>query len=164
MTPEEILSYPAKVLTKEQRESYFTKGFVSVPELVPNDILGDLQRNTKDFVEQSKNVTQSDDRFDIGPDHTKDKPVLRRLKSPDTASEVYWSFSKGLMAEVAEDLVGPNVIFHHSKLNFKWFDASDTVKWHQDIQFFPHANYYILTIGCYLSDTTMDNGPLAALP
>ena len=164
MTPEEILSYPAKVLTKEQRESYFTKGFVCVPELVPNDILGELQRNTKDFVEQSKNVTQSDDRFDIGPDHTRDKPVLRRLKSPDTASEAYWSFSKGLMAEVAEDLVGPNVIFHHSKLNFKWFDASDTVKWHQDIQFFPHTNYNVLTIGCYLSDTTMDNGPLAALP
>ena len=77
MTPEEILSYPAKVLTKEQRESYFTKGFVSVPEFVPKDIVGELQRTTKDFVEQSKNVTQSDDRFDIGPDHTKDKPVLR---------------------------------------------------------------------------------------
>ena len=69
------------------------------------------------------------------------------------------------MAEIAEDLLGPSVIFFIiQKLNFKWFDASDTVKWHQDIQFFPHANYYILTIECYLSDTTMDNGPLAALP
>ena len=86
MTPEEILSYPAKVLTEEQRESYFTKGFVSVPDLVPNDILGELQRNTKDFVEQSKNVTQSDNRFDTGPDHCREKPVLRRLKSPDTAN------------------------------------------------------------------------------
>ena len=32
------------------------------------------------------------------------------------------------MADVAADLVGPNVVFHHSKLNFKWFDESDTVK------------------------------------
>ena len=164
MVPEEILSYPAKVLTQDQRESYFTKGFISVPELVPQDILGELQRTTEDFVEHSKNVIQSNDRFDIGPTHNEEKPVLRRLKSPDTASVAYWNFSKGLMADVAEDLVGPNVIFHHSKLNFKWFDASDTVKWHQDIQFFPHTNYNVLTIGCYLSDTTMDNGPLAALP
>ena len=67
------------------------------------------------------------------------------------------------MADVAADLVGPNVVFHHSKLNFKWFDASDTVKWHQDIQFFPHTNYNVITIGCYLADTDMSNGPLAAL-
>ena len=68
------------------------------------------------------------------------------------------------MADVAADLAGPNVVFHHSKLNFKWFDASDTVKWHQDIQFFPHTNYNVFTIGCYLADTDMENGPLAILP
>jgi len=43
------------------------------------------------------------------------------------------------------------------------FDESDTVKWHQDIQFFPHTNYNVLTIGCYLADTDMNNGPLAVL-
>ena len=32
------------------------------------------------------------------------------------------------MADVAADLVGPNVAFRHSKLNFKWSDESDTVK------------------------------------
>lgn len=163
MTPDEILSYPARVLTQEQRKAYFDKGFVNVDEIVPANILKSLQDTTQDFVEQSKSISASDDRFDIGPDHSANNPVLRRLKSPDTASDAYWNFSTGLMADVAADLVGPNVVFHHSKLNFKWFDASDTVKWHQDIQFFPHTNYNVLTIGCYLADTTMDNGPLAAL-
>ncbi|MEO1687714.1 MAG: phytanoyl-CoA dioxygenase family protein, partial [Pseudomonadota bacterium] len=51
----------------------------------------------------------------------------------------------------------------HSKLNFKWFDATDAVKWRQDIQFFPHANDNVVTIGCYLADTDMTNGPPAAL-
>ena len=37
------------------------------------------------------------------------------------------------------------------------------MKWHQDIQFFPHTNYNVLTIGCYLADTDMNNGPLAVL-
>ncbi|MEO1494927.1 MAG: phytanoyl-CoA dioxygenase family protein [Pseudomonadota bacterium] len=163
MTPEEILSHPARVLTESQREKYFTDGFVSVEEIVPADTLAHLQQVTDDFQNASRKVTASDDTFDIGPGHGPDSPVLRRLKSPDIQHEAFWAFSTGLMADVAADLVGPNVVFHHSKLNFKWFDASDTVKWHQDIQFFPHTNYNVLTIGCYLADTDMSNGPLAAL-
>ena len=108
-------------------------------------------------------MTESNNVFDIGPGHSYENPVLRRLKSPDENHQEYWNFSKGLMADVASDLVGPNVTFHHSKLNFKWYDKSDTVKWHQDIQFFPHTNYNVLTIGCYLEDTDMNNGPLAVL-
>ena len=42
MTPEEILSHPARVLTEAQREKYFTDGFVSVAEIVPEDVLSEL--------------------------------------------------------------------------------------------------------------------------
>jgi ectoine hydroxylase len=163
MTPEQILAYPSRVLTQAQRQQYFEHGYVGVQELVPADILAKLQAVTRDFVKQSCAVSRSDESFDIGPGHGPNNPVLRRLKSPDEQSQVYWNFATGLMADIAADLVGPNVTFHHSKLNFKWFDESDTVKWHQDIQFFPHTNYNVLTIGCYLSDTDMINGPLAVL-
>lgn len=163
MTPEEILACPARVLSQSQREHYFEHGFVGVDSLLPQDTLSALQSVTAEFVEQSKSVSESGSVFDIGAGHSADRPVLRRLKSPDDRHETYWSFASGLMADVAADLVGPNVVFHHSKLNFKWFDESDTVKWHQDIQFFPHTNYNVLTIGCYLADTDMQNGPLAVL-
>lgn len=164
MTPEEILDHPARVLTQEQRAHYFREGFVCVEDFVPADVLAELVSVTHEFVNQSRAETSSGKIFDIGPGHGSDHPVLRRLKGPDDQHATYWSFAKGLMAEVAADLVGPNVVFHHSKLNFKWFDDSDTVKWHQDIQFFPHTNYNVLTIGCYLSDTDMNNGPLAVKP
>lgn len=163
MKAEDILKIPARVLTRAQREKYFEDGFCSVAEIVPGDTLEELQRVTAAFQDQSRQVTASDDTFDIGPDHSADHPVLRRLKTPDIQHDAYWNFTTGLMADVAVDLLGPNVVFHHGKLNFKWFDASDTVKWHQDIQFFPHTNYNVLTIGCYLSDTDMSNGPLAAV-
>lgn len=163
MTPEEILSHAPRVLTQAQREKYFTDGFVSVEEIVPADTLAALQAVTTEFVDKSRAETEPGNTFDIGPGHSADTPVLRRLKRPDDQHATYWSFATGLMADVAADLVGPNVTFHHSKLNFKWYDDSDTVKWHQDIQFFPHTNYNVLTIGCYLADTDMNNGPLAAL-
>ena len=164
MKPEEILSYPARVLTQAQREHYFEHGYVGVESLVPKETLDELVRVTNEFVDKSRAVTQSGDTFDIGPGHSSEKPVLRRLKSPDDQHESYWNFATGIMADVAADLAGPNVVFHHSKLNFKWFDESDTVKWHQDIQFFPHTNYNVFTIGTYLADTDMKNGPLAILP
>ena len=164
MTPEEILSVPARILSQAQREHYFEQGYVGVESLVPKDILNELVVLTNQFVDTSRSVSQSDGVFDIGPGHGKDNPVLRRLKKPDDQHDLYWEFSSGIMADVAADLVGPNVVFHHSKLNFKWFDESDTVKWHQDIQFFPHTNYNVLTIGCYLADTDMNNGPLAVKP
>jgi ectoine hydroxylase-related dioxygenase (phytanoyl-CoA dioxygenase family) len=163
MLPEEVLKYPARILTQAQRQKYFTDGYVSVEEIVPSNILAELQRVTAEFTEKSRDIIVSDDTFDISPSHSADNPVLRRLKSPDIRHKAYWNIITGLMADVAADLVGPNVVFHHSKLNFKWYDANDTVKWHQDIQFFPHTNYNVLTIGCYLADTDMNNGPLAAL-
>lgn len=163
MKSEQVLKEAPRVLTQAQREHYFEHGFVGVEELIPPEILARLQQTTEEFVDQSRAVTQSDDRFDVAPEHSAEKPVVRRLKTPDEQSQTYWEFATGIVADVAADLVGPNVVFHHSKLNFKWFDASDAVKWHQDIQFFPHTNYNVLTIGCYLADTTMENGPLAAL-
>ena len=38
------------------------------------------------------------------------------------------------------------------------------MKWHYDISFWPHTNYSPLTVGTYLHDCAMDQGPLAVLP
>ena len=36
MTPEQVLSYPARVLSQKQREFYFDNGYVSVDSLIGN--------------------------------------------------------------------------------------------------------------------------------
>jgi ectoine hydroxylase len=78
---------------------------------------------------------------------------------------VYWDFVvQSPIADIAADLVGPNVKFHHAKLNFKWAEGGEEVKWHQDIQFWPHTNYSPLTIGTYLYDCGSDQGPLGVVP
>jgi hypothetical protein len=164
MSPDEVLSHAPRVLSQAQREHYFEHGYVGVESLVPVDTLAELIAVTNEFVDASRAETEAGRVFDIGPGHSSERPVLRRLKRPDDQHDAYWRFASGLMADVAADLAGPDVLFHHSKLNFKWFDETDTVKWHQDIQFFPHTNYNVLTIGCYLADTDMNNGPLAVLP
>ena len=121
MTPEAILAQPARVLTQAQREHYFNHGYVGVEGLVPAETVAELVDVTAQFVEDSRRETQSGRVFDIGPGHSPDTPVLRRIKRPDDQHSAYWRFAQGLMADVAADLAGSDVLFHHSKLNFKWF-------------------------------------------
>ena len=97
MTPEEILSHPPRILTQAQREHYFEYGYVGVESLVPAGILAELVGVTNGFVEASRSDTRSGRRFDIGPGHSKERVVLRRLKRPDDQHDAYWRFASGLI-------------------------------------------------------------------
>ena len=120
---------------------------------------------TDEWIEKSRSVTASDAIFDLEPGHGPDHPRLRRLTSPVQHDERYWRYaSESIIGDIVADLVGPNVKFHHSKLNFKWAHGGEEVKWHQDIQFWPHTNYSPLTVGLYLYDCGPDQGPLGVIP
>jgi len=165
MTPEEILSHPARVLTQAQRESYFEKGYVLAERVVPESLVVRLRAVTEEMVERSRALTSSDAVFDLEPGHTAEAPRLRRLTSPVEHHPLYWQLaSDSVLADLAADLVGPDVKFHHSKLNFKWAAGGEEVKWHQDVTYWPHTNYSPLTMGVYLYDCGPDQGPLAVLP
>ncbi len=164
MTPEEILSHPAQVLSEEQRRSYFDNGYLLVESIVSEEWVERLLAVTREMVDRSRDLEQSDAIFDLEPGHTADEPRLRRLTSPVEQHPTYWEFaSQSILTDIAADLVGPNVKFHHSKLNFKWAHGGEEVKWHQDITYWPHTNYSPLTIGTYLHDVGDDQGPLGAI-
>ncbi len=165
MKPQDILRHPAKVLTREQREFYFDNGYLLLDGFVPDRWLDRLWEVTNAFVEESRGFTHSDSKFDLEPDHSADRPRLRRLTQPVEHHDVYWEFAaEGPIVDVAEDLLGPSVKFHHSKLNFKWSDGGQEVKWHQDIQFYPHTNYSVLAIGLYLTEVDDEMGPMGVVP
>ena len=164
MTPREVLSHPARVLTQAQRESYFADGYVAVESLFGADEIERIRDVVDEFVEWSRAETQSGVDFDLAPGHSAQAPRLRRLRRPHQQHDLFWEVTTGVLADVAADLVGPDVVFHHSKLNFKWNDGHDQVDWHQDIQFYPHTNYSPLTIGLLLQDTSFSDGAVGFLP
>lgn len=164
MSPEKILAQPARVLSQAQREAYFENGYIVLEGLISQDWLTRLLDTTAEFIERSRAETVAGRDFDIAPGHTAAQPRLRRLKRPDEQHSVYWDFARDVIADVAADLLGPDVLFHHSKLNFKWNDGKDAVAWHQDIPFYPHTNYSPLTIGTYLYDTDLENGAMGVIP
>jgi ectoine hydroxylase len=165
MTPELVRAIRPKVLTLKQREHYFSEGYLYVERAIGDDWLRRLRAATDELIEHSRKVTRSDTIFDLEPAHRPDAPRLRRVSNPVEQHPVFWEYClNSALADIVADLVGPDVKFHHSKLNFKWAQGGEEVKWHYDISFWPHTNYSPLTVGTYLYDCGMDQGPLGVMP
>ena len=165
MTPEQVLSYKPKILTQKQRETYFRDGYILLAGFLPAALTEKLRAVTEELVERSRAITKSDAVWDLEKGHTPDNPRLRRLTSPNDHHPAFWDYaSSSILTDAIEDLVGPDVKFYHSKLNFKWSKGGEEVKWHQDIPAWPHTNYSPLTAGTYVYACDREQGPLGVIP
>ena len=165
MRPEKILEHAPKALSQAEREFYFENGYLLLENFIQGELLKRLQQTTAEFVEQSRALDASSGKFDLEPGHTAQSPRLRRLNKPVEYHPTYWEYaSQSPITDVAEDLLGPDVKFHHSKLNFKWSGGGEEVKWHQDIPFYPHTNYGVLAIGLYLAEVDDEMAPMGVVP
>lgn len=165
MTPDQILSIAPKVLTQAQREQYFGDGYLLLPGVIGDEWLARLRAATDELVERGRPMARSDKIFDFEPGHSAASPRLRRVSNPVEQHSAFWAYiTESIVPDIVADLVGPDVKFHHSKLNFKWASGGEEVKWHYDIGFWPHTNYSPLTVGTYLYDCGMEQGPLGVLP
>ena len=165
MTPEAILAHPPRVLTQAQRERYFATGYLAAEGLIPATWLRRLHDLSAEFIARSRAQTTSDEAFDLGPRHSADRPHVRRLRALVDRHPDFWRFaSDSPLTDIAADLLGPDVKFHSSKLNYKWPGTGEIVQWHQDIPAWPHTNYSLVTLGVYLGDVPPEQGPLTCIP
>ena len=165
MTPEQVLAGKPLALGQQERERYFEDGFLTVPGYVGAGWLDRLRAVVAAKIEESRTRAASDDQFDLAPDHSAEKPNIRRLRKAVDQDPELCAFAKDpAVVDLCADLLGPDIRFHSSKLNFKWSEGGDAVRWHQDIQGWPHTNFAVLTFGIYLEDTGPEQGPLTAIP
>ena len=154
-----------KRLTAQQRADYERDGVLAVEGLVDVSWLERLRAVVDEFVDKSRALTESNAIFDLDRDHSAEAPRLRRLVSPADLHDTFWEFvSQSVVVDVVEDLLGPDIKYHHGKLNFKAPRGGEEVKWHQDIQFWPHTNYGPLTVGVFLEDVGEDMGNVGFIP
>jgi ectoine hydroxylase len=162
MKTKEILKRPPTVLSEEQRASYFKNGYLVVENYVPADWLARLRSAMTEVVDRSRAVTESGDVFVLENGHSASDPRLHRVTSPQDQHPVFWHFmSDPVITDLVADVVGPDVKFHHAKLNVKAGKGSREFKWHQDIQSWPHTDYSPVTVGIYIDGCGPDQGPLA---
>ena len=160
----DVLKYAPETMTAEQRQQFFADGYLVLENVVDEAWLQRLRAATAELVELSRNVSESDERFVLEDGHSAATPRLRRLTSPVTHHPTFWDFaSSPLMADVAADVCGGDVKFYHSKLNFKWPEGGHQFAWHHDIPAWPHTDYSPVSIGLYMEDCGVEQGPLLAI-
>ena len=155
-------------LTQEQIGKFWADGVLVAEDAVSAKELSELKQVFEGWVEDS--CSYSEDygetldgrpRFDLQPGHRPDKPALRRVQSPEEVSDIFENvMRKARTVDYCVDLLGPNLKFHHGKVNSKLSGSATQVKWHQDFPFQPMTNDDIITCLLFLDDVTVENGPL----
>ncbi len=161
------------MLSEKQIEQFWLDGFLVVPNAIDDKQLATLGRQLDEWVEESRNhskpfgppTVDERPRFDMGAEHTADKPALRRINNPSEISRDYFEvMSDAAMVDMVADLIGPDVKLHHCKINLKLPGAMTTVAYHQDFAYTPHTNDDVITALLLLDDMTESNGCLTAVP
>ena len=152
-------------MSNKLKQEYYKEGFVLIESLLSKSETQKLQKATDELIEESKNCNESDDRFDLEPDHTETNPRVQRIKVPHQQHETFAKLVRDQkLLKVLKILIGDNVRFRNSKLNIKVAKGGTAVDWHQDWALYPHTNSDILAVGIMLDDIDLDNAPLMIFP
>ena len=165
MSPEDVLSHPPRVLSQAQREFYFEQGYVQAEGLIDQGWMKRLRGAVAELIENTSSMTRTEGHYELEDEHTTERPRVRRITNPACLHPVLWEYaSQSVLADIVADLVGPDVKFMDTMMNFKWASGGSEIRWHQDAPFFPHTNYNLLTIGTYLGDVGAENAPMGVIP
>ena len=148
-------------LSIEQVQHYQAFGYVVANSGLDDSLLSRMDEELDGWIELSRNydanfgeTVDGKARFDLEVGHTREVPRLRRVANPADISEVFqevlWD---GPIVDMVSQLVGPNVRYHHCKLNIKLPNMETRVYYHQDQSYDPHTNDDMLAILLMLDDT-----------
>ena len=153
------------MLTQKQIDAYRTNGYIGVEGVIPEADIRELRRVTDEFVEKSRQITASDEVYDLEPGHSPEHPRLRRLKNPAFHHPIYDRMLRfDPILDIVAQLVGPAIRYNGHKLNLKSPEFGSPVEWHQDWAFYPHTNDDLLAVGISMDDMRLENGCLVATP
>ena len=159
------------MLTKAQVETYARDGFIIIPKIISSDKLQAMRDELDKWIEESKSYKENygetpngKARFDLERGHCAENPKLRRVANPADISQAYQDvLFEGPAVKAVVDLIGPNVKFHHCKLNIKLPGMKTRVDYHQDQPFDVHTNDDHLALLVLIDDMNEENGCLRIL-
>ncbi len=159
-------------LSEEQIDRFWHDGYVMAAGAVEPDVLGSLSAELESWIAESRQHTENWgetldklERIDLEDGHSAERPRLRRVNNPAEVSDDYYGAAfDSPMADMVAELIGPDVKFHHGKINIKLPGTATRVALHQDFSYTPHTNDDIVTALLLLDDVTPENGPLRVAP
>jgi phytanoyl-CoA hydroxylase len=146
------------ILTKDEITFYKESGYLVIKNL--------FSREKVDLAHHAINeILNNNDITNVAELEPRDTSVIRRIWAPTKRHQYFMEMAtSNELLDVVEKLIGPNIIFHYSKLNMKGPKVGSIVEWHQDLSYYPHTNSDLVACLVYLDDATIDNGCLQVIP
>ena len=152
-------------LSTKQIKKYNEDGFVIIDNVIDENFLNKIKLATTKIVEKASLIDNSNDKYDLADNHSKNKVSVRRIKQPHSFDNTFKDllYYPSIIQKV-KSLLGTNFRLHNGKINLKSPSAGDLVDWHQDWAFYPHSNDDVLAVGIMLDDMTSENGSVLFVP
>jgi len=144
---------------------YNEDGYAVCPNFLTSDEVTQLLAETEKIISGNTLANHDKDRMEMEPDQPLDGTKVRRLYEPCSYYPPFRTLSESeKLLDAVEDLIGPNILYHYSKLNMKPPEIGSVVEWHQDLSYYPLTNRDSLAVLFYLDDADAENGCLQMLP
>ncbi len=163
------------LITAEMVNSYKENGYLVIENLLSPEFVADLIRDADDIVAHAamakatgKNAEQTGV-FTWSGDYLPAEELAKYEVNGIHDMQFYRaSYSRLIMNErvldIAEALLGPDVMLHHTKLIYKKPRTGGMFPMHQDYPYFPHQKNTMLAFSIHLDDTDDENGGLRVIP
>jgi len=149
------------MISERDVQFYREAGYLVVPQLVDIATVRELREAIDGTVAEAREVTEHTPLYDLEPGHRPDDVRVRRIKQPHRFFPAFDRLARDRrLVEIVQQLLGPAVRLHGSKINLKAPHYGSPVERHQDWAFYPHTNDDLLAAGIMLDDCTPENGPL----
>ena len=82
------------MLTQDQIDTYHEDGFILVEDVITPEQLARLREITDELIEKSRDVTESNDVYDLDDGHSSAEPKLTRIKLPTKQHPYFWEVAR----------------------------------------------------------------------
>jgi len=153
------------MLSSDQVSQYQQQGYCVAHGFLSSAQVAELLADTEAICATATLAQHDGTRMEMEPNQAPDGQKVRRLYEPCTYYPRFRALSDSIeLLDTVEQLLGPNLTFHYSKLNMKPPAIGSIVEWHQDLAYYPLTNRDSLAVLFYLDDADRTNGCLQVIP
>jgi Phytanoyl-CoA dioxygenase (PhyH) len=153
------------MLTREEVEQFNGDGYAVHPGFLSPDEVGLLLKNVETISRGNTLANHDKTRLEMEPKQPPDGTRVRRIYEPCTYYPSFRDLSESeKLLDSVQQLLGPDLTYHYSKINMKPPEIGSVVEWHQDLSYYPLTNRDSLAVLFYLDDADQANGCLTVIP
>jgi len=153
------------MLTSEQVKEYREHGYTVCHGFLSSSDVETMLADIEAISAKATLANHDASRMEMEPNQGPEGKSVRRIYEPCTYYPRFRSLSEAQkLLDAVEELVGPNLLFHYSKINMKPPKIGSVVEWHQDLTYYPLTNSDSITVLFYLDDADSTNGCLQVIP